>query len=61
MDITVKKLYGLLSSKSNSQRAFLQMVNRSQCVSEARMGLLSGEGLSINSNSNCREHAEGLE
>ncbi|MFM7978867.1 MAG: hypothetical protein ACKPKO_06085, partial [Candidatus Fonsibacter sp.] len=36
VDITVKvkKVYGLLSSKSNSQRAFLQLINRCRCVAD---------------------------
>ena len=36
VDITVnvKKVYGMLCSKSNSQRAFLQMINRCRCVED---------------------------
>ena len=42
VDITVKvkKVYGILSTMSNSQRAFLQMINRCRCVEEPRMDFL---------------------
>ena len=52
VDITVKvkKVCGLLSSKSNSQRAFPQMINRCRCVGDPNMDFLNGEGLKINSN-----------
>ena len=38
VDITipVKKLYGVLSAKSNSQRAYLQMLARCRNVAEGR-------------------------
>ena len=63
VDITVKvkKVYGLLSSKSNSQRAFLQMINRCRCVEDANMDFLSGEGIRINGNYSFRQYAEALE
>ena len=51
----------MLSSKSNSQRAFLQMINRCRCVEDPNMGLLNGEGLNINSNYNFWKYAEVLE
>ena len=43
VDITVKvkKVYGLLSSNSNSQRAFLQMINRCRCVEDPNMDFLN--------------------
>jgi pterin-4a-carbinolamine dehydratase len=51
VDITVKvkKVYGILSAMSNSQRAFMQMINRCRNVEEPRMDFLKGEGLHINS------------
>ncbi|MFM7982135.1 MAG: hypothetical protein ACKPKO_22735, partial [Candidatus Fonsibacter sp.] len=63
VDITVevKKVCGLLSSKSNSQRAFLQMINHCRCVEDPHMDLLNGEGLNINSNYNFWKYAEVLE
>ena len=63
VDITVKvkKVYGLLSSKSNSQRAFLQMINRCRCVEDPSMDFLNGEGLKINSNHNFWKYSEVLE
>ena len=59
--VNVKKVYGLLSSKSNSQRAFLQMINRCRCVEDPNMDLLNGDGLKINSNYNFWKYAEVLE
>ena len=63
VDITVKvkKVYGILSAKSNSQRAFLQMINRCRNVEEPRMDFLKGEGLEINSNYNFWKYSEVLE
>jgi len=63
VDITVKvkKVYGILSTKSNSQRAFLQMINRCRCVEEPRMDFLKGDGLEINSNYNFWRYSEVLE
>ncbi|MFM7980522.1 MAG: hypothetical protein ACKPKO_14515 [Candidatus Fonsibacter sp.] len=54
VDITVKgkKVYGMLSSKSNSQRAFLQMINHCRCVEDPNKDFLNGDGLSINGNYN---------
>jgi hypothetical protein len=52
VDITVpvKKVYGILSANSNSQRAFMQMINRCRRVEEPRMDFLKGEGLDLNNN-----------
>ncbi|MFM7980036.1 MAG: hypothetical protein ACKPKO_12040, partial [Candidatus Fonsibacter sp.] len=53
VDITVKvkKVYGLLSSSSNSQRAlFLQMINRCRCVEDPNMDFLNDGRLKTNSN-----------
>ena len=46
VDITVKvkKAYGLISSKSNSQRAFLLMINRCRCVEDPKKDFFNGEG-----------------
>ena len=54
VDITipVKKVYGILSANSNSQRAFMQMINRCRRVEEPRMDFLKGEGLDMNNNYN---------
>ena len=54
VDITVKikKVYGLLSSKRNSQRAFLQMISRCRCVEDPNMDFLNGEGIKLNNNYN---------
>ena len=60
VDITVpiKKVYGVLCSNSNSQRAFLQMISRCRNVEEPRIDLLKGEGLDLNSNYNFWRFAE---
>ncbi len=60
VDITVpiKKVYGVLCSNSNSQRAFLQMINRCRNVEEPRIDVLKGEGLDLNSNYNFWRFAE---
>ena len=62
VDIAVKakKVYGILSAKSDSQRAFLQMINRCRNVEEPRMDFLRGEGLEINSNYNFWKYSEVL-
>ncbi len=54
VDITVKvrRAYGILSMKSNSQRAFLQLINTCRNVEEPRMDFLKGEGLGICGNYN---------
>ena len=63
VDITVKvkKVYGLLSSRSNSQRAFLQMINCCRSVEDPRMSFVNGEGLETNRNYNFLQYAEVLE
>ena len=63
VDITVKvkKVYGILSTMSNSQRAFLQMINRCRFFEEPRMDFLKGDGLHINSNYNFWRYSEVLE
>ena len=63
VDITVKvkKVYGILSAMSNSQRAFMQMINRCRNLEEPRMDFLKGEGLDINSNYNFWKYSEVLE
>jgi len=50
VDITVKirKIFGVLSCKSNCQRAFLQMANRCRCVEEPRMDFLNDRSFKIN-------------
>ena len=60
VDITVpiKKVYGVLCSNSNSQRAFLQMISRCRNVEEPRIDVLKGEGLDLNSNYNFWRFAE---
>ena len=63
VDITVKvkKVYGLLCSSSNSQRAFLQMINRCRCVEDPNMDFLNDGRLRINSNYNFWKYAEVME
>ena len=63
VDITVKvkKVYGLLCSNSNSQRAFLQMINRCRCVEDPNMDFLNDGRLRINSNYNFWKYAEVME
>ena len=56
--VPVKKVYGILCSNSNSQRAFLQMINRCRKVEEPRMDFLKGDGLDLNSNYNFWRFAE---
>ena len=60
VDITVpiKKVYGILCSNSNSQRAFLQMISRCRKVEEPRMDFLKSEGLDLNGNFNFWRFAE---
>ena len=63
VDITVKvkQVYGVLCSNSNSQRAFLQMINRCRCVEDPNMDYLNDGRLRINSNYNFWKYAEVLE
>ena len=56
--VPIQKIYGILCSNSNSQRAFLQMINRCRNVEEPRIDLLKGEGLDLNSNYNFWRFAE---
>ena len=60
VDITIpiKKVYGILCAQSNSQRAFLQMINRCRKVEEPRMDFLKGESLELNNNFNFWRFAE---
>ncbi|MFM7982224.1 MAG: hypothetical protein ACKPKO_23180, partial [Candidatus Fonsibacter sp.] len=59
VDITVKvkKVYGLLSSSSNSQQAFLQMINRCRRVDNPNMDFLNDDRLKINANYNFWKYA----
>ena len=52
VDITiqVKKIYGTLSARSNSQRAYLQMLARCRNVDEGEIPILNDPALKINSN-----------
>ena len=52
VDITipVKKIYGILSCKSNSQRAYLQMLARCRNVEDGRMDILNDFQFKINNN-----------
>jgi hypothetical protein len=63
VDITVKvkKVFGILSCKSNCQRAFLQMVNRCRCVEDERMDFLNDRSFKINNNYNFWKYSEVLE
>ena len=52
MDIAVpvKKLYGMLSCKSNSQRAYLQMLARCRNVENGRIDILTDSQFRANKN-----------
>ena len=52
VDITikVKKIYGTLSARSNSQRAYLQMLARCRSVDEGEIPILNDPALKINNN-----------
>ena len=52
VDITirVKKIYGTLSAKSNSQRAYLQMLARCRNVEEGEIPILNDPSFKINNN-----------
>ena len=54
VDITipVKKVYGALSCKSNSQRSYLQMLARCRCVQDGEIPILNDVQFRINSNYN---------
>ncbi|MFM7987718.1 MAG: hypothetical protein ACKPKO_51245, partial [Candidatus Fonsibacter sp.] len=59
--MNVKKVYGLLISSSNSQRAFLQMINRCRRVEDPNMDSLNDDRLKINANYNFWKYAEVME
>jgi hypothetical protein len=63
VDITlpVKKLYGALCSRSNSQRAYLQMLARCRRVEESRIDILNDSSLKVNNNYNFWRYDEVLE
>ena len=52
VDITVKvaKIFGMLCNKSNSQRAYLQMLARCRNVEDPRMDILNDPRLKPNKN-----------
>ena len=59
--VNVKKVYSLLSSKSNSHLAFLQIINRCRCVEDPHMYFLHGDRLSVNGTYKFWKNAEVLE
>ena len=63
VDITVpvKKVYGVLCCKSNSQRAYLQMLARCRNVEDGRMDIMNASELRINKNHCFWKHKEVLE
>ena len=63
VDITVpvKKVFGVLCGRSNSQRAYLQMLARCRNVEDPRMDVLSDSMLKINRNYNFWRFGEVLE
>ena len=63
VDITipVKKLYGVLSCKSNCQRAYLQMLARCRCVEIGRIDIANDPQLTITNNHCFWRYAEVLE
>jgi len=63
VDITipVKKLYGLLSCKSNCQRAYLQMLARCRCVEVGRIDIANDPQLTITNNHCFWRYSEVLE
>ena len=63
VDITikVKKVYGTLCGRSNSQRAFLQMLARCRNVEDNRMDILNDTCLKLNQNYNFWQFNEVLE
>ena len=50
--IKVKKIYGTLSNRSNSQRAYLQMLARCRNVDEAEIPILNDKAFKVNNNTN---------
>ena len=63
VDITipVKKLYGVLCCKSNSQRAYLQMLARCRNVEDGRIDVMNAAELKINKNRCFWKYKEVLE
>ena len=63
VDITVpvKKVYGVLCCKSNSQRAYLQMLARCRNVEDGRMDIMNASELRINKNHCFWKYKEVLE
>jgi hypothetical protein len=63
IDITipVKKLYGILCARSNSQRAYLQMLARCRRVEDPRIEVLNDPILKVNNNYNFWRYDEVLE
>jgi hypothetical protein len=63
VDITipVKKLYGILCARSNSQRAYLQMLARCRKVEDPRIEVLNDPILKVNNNYNFWRYDEVLE
>jgi hypothetical protein len=63
VDITipVKKLYGILSCKSNSQRAYLQMLARCRNLEDGRIDVMNSPYLKINNNHCFWRYSEVLE
>ncbi|MFM7978562.1 MAG: hypothetical protein ACKPKO_04535, partial [Candidatus Fonsibacter sp.] len=57
----MQKLFGLLCSSSNSQRALLQMINRCRCVEDPNMDFLNDGRLKIINNYNFWKYAEVME
>jgi hypothetical protein len=63
VDITipVKKVYGVLCCKSNSQRAYMQMLARCRNVEDGNIDLCNDANLGINNNYNFWSYSEVLE
>jgi hypothetical protein len=63
VDITipVKKLYGILSCKSNSQRAYLQMLARCRNLEDGRIDVMNSPFLRINNNHSFWTYEEVLQ
>jgi hypothetical protein len=63
VDITIpiKKVFGILCGRSNSQRAYAQMLNRCRAVQEPQVDLLLDPMIKINNNYNFWKYEEVLE
>ena len=63
MDITVpvKKIYGVLSSKSNSQRASMQKLARCRNVEDGAIDVCNDPMLKVNNNTNSWKYKEVME